>query len=426
MVGITYRAAASERQTAGAGDWPSRRRRVSSPFPMRLTSSFAVFRVQPGEEGLAKARWQVREGHVAEAEQAYRAAIATDPDLRAGWLELFELLRHGGRHDDALAVALRAGQHFGPDAAMPRALEGAALAELGRTAEAIAALEEAIERDGNLALAWHELAYAAFRAGEYARALLVLDRAFALEPHTDTLMLRGHILRAAAQYDAAEVAFEGAAQSAEHDVPRREAEREILATRRAASLGGKKPARFTPRERAFVEHGAILLDGTASGGAAPAGLLAGCVGMLVGLVTAMAWRPGGCAGVADEDEPLAAALATRFGVPLQRLAALDAQDRPLIVTVVNAGGREWDRQLARLERWGSGYAFALAQDPGVAESADVIGTLRVPAGARALPPQARRALELDPPAAAPDDETLALARNPLARWRARQAAAARR
>jgi hypothetical protein len=140
----------------------------------------------------------------------------------------------------------------------------------------------------------------------------------------------------------------------------------------------------------------------------------------------MGWRPGGCAAVADGDEPLAAALATRFGVPRLRLAALDAQDRPLIVTVANAGGREWDRQLARLEHWAAGYAFALTQDPAVVESADVVGTLRLAPGAPSLERQVRRALELDPAAAAPDDETLALARSPLARWRTRQHAAAPR
>jgi len=41
-------------------------------------------------------------------------------------------------------------------------------------------------------------------AGDAAR---VADRAFALEPHTDSLMLRGRILRDSGQYDAAEVAF---------------------------------------------------------------------------------------------------------------------------------------------------------------------------------------------------------------------------
>jgi len=390
---------------------------------MRLTSSFAVFRFQPGEEGLAKARWYSREGKTADAERAYRAALVGDPDLRSGWLELFELLRRDGRFHDALDLALRAEDHFGPDVAMPRAIKGAALAELGRTRDAVAALEEAIERDGNLALAWHELAYAAFRAGEYARALLVLDRAFALEPHTDTLVLRGRILRAAGQYDAAEVAFEAAQQSAEHDVPRREAEREIAATRRSASLGGKKPRHFTARERVFAESGAILLDRTADEAAAPAAssgpaLLAACLGSLAGLVESMGWRPAVCGGVTDDDEALAAAVARAIGAQALPIAALDPADRPLVVSAWNDGGREWSHQLARLERWRSGYAFALAQVPGVGESADVIGTVRF-ADAVAFEQQLARALAQPPAAAAVEPEMLALARNPLARWRHR-------
>jgi len=391
---------------------------------MRLTSSFAVFRVQPGEEGLAKARWYSRDGKAADAERAYRAAIAAEPDLRAGWLELFELLRRDGRYDDALELALRAEDHFGPDLAMPRAIKGAALAELGRTRDAVAALEEAIERDGNLALAWHELAYAAFRSGEYARALLVLDRAFALEPHTDTLMLRGHILRAAGQYDAAEVAFEGAQQSAEHDVPRREAERELAAPRRSAALGGKKPRHFTARERAFADLGAVLLDREADAGAAPGAadappLLAACLVSLAGLVEAIGWHPVVCSGVTAEDDALATAVAQAIGAQAMPIAALDPADRPLVVTVWNGGGREWGRQLARLGRWKSGCAFALAQAPGVTESADVIGTLRCPGDVTALRRQVTRALTLSRAAAAVEPEILALARSPLALWRAR-------
>lgn len=396
---------------------------------MRSTSSFAVFRVQPGEEGLAKARWYSREGQAADAERAYRAAIAADPDLRAGWLELFELLRRDGRYNDALDLATQAENHFGPDTAMPRAIKGAALAELGRTGDAIAALEEAIERDGNLALAWHELAYAAFRSGEYARALLVLDRAFALEPHTDTLMLRGRILRAAGQYDAAEVAFEGAHQSAEHDVPRREAEREIAATRRSAALGGKKPRHFTARERAFADLGAVLLDRAADADAVPGAedsppLLEDCLTSLVGLVDAMGWRPAVCSGVSAEDDALAAAVARAIGAKALPIAALDPADRPLVVTAWNGGGREWGRQLARLDRWTSGYAFALAQAPEVTDSADVIGTLRCPGDVTALRQQMVRALALPPTATAVEPEVLALARSPLARWRARQSASA--
>ena len=396
---------------------------------MRFTSSFAVFRVQPGEEGLAKARWYAREGQDADAERAYRAALSADPDLRPGWLELFELLRRDGRYDDALALALQAEAHFGPDTAMPLAIKGAALAELGRTADAAAALEAAIERDGNLALAWHELAYAAFRSGEYARALLVLDRAFALEPHTDTLMLRGYILRAAGRYDAAEVAFEGAHQSAEHDVPRREAEREIAATRRSAALGGKKPRHFTARERAFADCGAILLDRAADADAAPTAedvppLLSACLTSLAGLVDALKWRPVVCSGVVAEDDALAAAVARAIGAQALPIAALDPADRPLVVTAWNGGGREWGHQLARLDRWRSGYAFALAQAPEVTDSADVIGTLRCPGDVTALRQQMAQAIALPPAAMAIEPEVVDLARSPLARWRERQSASA--
>ena len=393
---------------------------------MRLTSSYAVFRFKPGEEGLAKARWYSREGKAEEAEKAYRAALTADPELRSGWLELFELLRRDGRLHDALELAMRAEDHFGPDAAMPRAIKGAALAELGRTRDAIAALEEAIEIDGNLALAWHEMAYAAYRAGEYARALLVLDRAFALEPHTDTLMLRGHILRAAGQFDAAEVAFEGAQQSAEHDVPRREAEREVAATRRAATLGGKKPRRFTARERAFAETGGVLLDAGADPQATapqsdgvPA-LLASCLRSLVGLVQSMQWRPAVCAAATPEDEPLATAVARALGAQPLPVAALDPADHPLLVTVWNAGGREWGHHVARLDRWRSGYAFALAQVADPAEPADVLGTWRYAGDAAALHRHLAQAIARPLAAGVVDPEILAIASNPLARWRFRQ------
>src|SRR5207249_6050794 len=84
--------------------------------------------------------------------------------------------------------------------------------ELTRYRDALATLEQALEFDPDLALVWHELGYAAFRLGDRNRALLALDRAFGLEPHTETLRLRGRILRDAGRYQAAEVAYEGAAQ----------------------------------------------------------------------------------------------------------------------------------------------------------------------------------------------------------------------
>src|SRR2546425_7916022 len=100
---------------------------------MRLSSSFAVFRADPMEQDLARARWLAREGRTADAEREYRAALAAHPDVTVGWIELVELLRRDGRHDAALAVATGAQEHFGPEAAVPLVLQGAALSELGRT-----------------------------------------------------------------------------------------------------------------------------------------------------------------------------------------------------------------------------------------------------------------------------------------------------
>ena len=391
---------------------------------MRTTSSFAVFRYDPHEKDLAKARWYGREGRLDAAEEEYRGALGRDPDLMAGWMELFDLLRRSGRHLDALTMAAEAAEHFGPDAAVPLVLRGAALAELGQTREAVKSLERAIENDGNLALAWHELAYAAYRTGEYSRALLALDRAFALEPHTDTLMLRGRILREAGQYDAAEVAFEGAQQSAEHEIPRRDAEREMAATRRAAALGGKRARDFTARERAFAELGCLLLDDGAPDDAPGADddgspLLARCLATLAPLARGLAWRPAAVAGAQAEDAGLADIVARALGTHAVRPAVLDPADRPLNVTAYNHGGEEWSKQLARLARWKSGAAFALAQVPDVIEPADVVGTLRRLGDATAVYAATGRAFARTTPPPFDITEATGLAGKASWRWRHR-------
>ena len=131
---------------------------------------------------MARARYLAREGRIADAEKAYREVLAVHPDLKPCWAECFELLRSQGRREDALHLAEGARAQFG-DAAFPLALKGAALIDLERYREAIATLEQAVESDPDLALVWHELGYAAFRLGDKNRALLALDRAFALEPH---------------------------------------------------------------------------------------------------------------------------------------------------------------------------------------------------------------------------------------------------
>jgi tetratricopeptide (TPR) repeat protein len=342
---------------------------------MRLTSSFAVFRADPGEQDLAKARWHARDGRLETAEDEYRKVLETNPGMTTGWIELFDLLRRQGRLNHALEAAEQAEAHFGPEAAMPLALKGAALSEMGRTKDAVKALEAALERDGNLALAWHELAYAAYRVGELPRALLALDRAFALEPHTDTLMLRGRILREAGQYEAATVSFEAARQATDHDVPQREAERELLATSRAASLGGKRPRQFTARERAFVLSGTVILAPEVVTVDELAASFAGCVAAFAPLVRQVGWRPAAIAGALPADRPLAEAIGKSLGVAVTVSAALDPADQPMIVTVFNNGGEEWAKQLARCERWKSGLTFALAQTPAAPDVADVAGRL---------------------------------------------------
>src|SRR5256885_7262027 len=153
---------------------------------MRTTASYELFPDAPSERAMARARYLVREGRVADAEKAYRALLAEHPDLKPGWAECFELLRGQGRTEDALRLAEGARAQLG-DSGFSLALKGAALIELTRYREALATLEQALEFDPDLALVWHELGYAAFRLGDRNRALLALDRAFGLEPHTETL-----------------------------------------------------------------------------------------------------------------------------------------------------------------------------------------------------------------------------------------------
>ena len=168
---------------------------------MRTTASYDLFPDAPSERAMARARWLAREGRTADAESAYISLLSSHPDLKVCWAEYFELLRANGRSAAALELAERARTQFG-ETGFALTLQGAALVELGRYPDALAALERAAEADPDLALVWHELGWAAYRLGDKNRALLALDRAFALEPHTETLKLRGRVLRDAGRYQA--------------------------------------------------------------------------------------------------------------------------------------------------------------------------------------------------------------------------------
>src|SRR5215831_8499263 len=225
---------------------------------MRTTASFRIFPDAPSERAMARARWLAGEGRTAEAEAAYRDVLTQHPDLKQCWAEYFELLRDQGRSAEALRIAEAAQTQF-TDSAFALAITGAALIDLNRYPEAISVLERAVDSDPNLGLVWHELGLAAYRLGDGNRALLALDRAFALEPHTETLRLRGRILRDAGRYAAAEVAYEGAAQAAEHREQRETAEREIRRTRRYAYWAPRRPDELSSSERWFAETGAVVL-----------------------------------------------------------------------------------------------------------------------------------------------------------------------
>src|SRR6266853_5758127 len=303
---------------------------------MRTTASYDLFPDARSERALARARWLAREGRTRDAQSAYDELLATKPELKAGWAEYFELLRASGRGDDALQLA--------------------------------------VEVDPDFALVWHELGYAAYKLGDRNRSLLALDRAFALEPHTDTLKLRGQVLREAGRYQAAEVAFEGAAQAAEHAEQRIDAEQEIATTRRYGFYAPRRPDDLTPAERWFADTGSIVLAST-PGPVAPSDET--IVATFAEVAANCDWHFGQVILLGPEF-PACNDLAYRLGAPLVTPAGLDPEVCPLIVGLRPLpADRIWNGIVGKLTSRQIGLVFALehpAEAPG-AVTTDVIGVL---------------------------------------------------
>ncbi|HEY7684917.1 MAG TPA: tetratricopeptide repeat protein [Gemmatimonadales bacterium] len=341
---------------------------------MRTTASYELFPDAPSERAMARARWLAREGRTGDAEIAYREVLAQQPDLKPCWAEYFELLRGQGRADEALRVAEAAQVQFA-DSAFALALTGAALIELGRFRDALGVLERAVESDPDLGLVWHELGWAAYRLGDRNRALLALDRAFALDPHTETLKLRGRILRDAGRYEAAEVAFEGAAQSAEHDEQRTLAEQEIVATRRYAAYAPRRPDELLPAERWFAETGAGVLA-PRPGPVAPGD--EALVRALAELAEDRGWRFGLVIPVGPT-LPIWSTLAELVDTPLGTRTEFDPVAVPLLAAVrplsVETG---WGEMAAAIAERGMGLVFTLEHPLETASAAvqvDLTGVL---------------------------------------------------
>ena len=342
---------------------------------MRTTASYDLFPDAPSERAMARARWLAREGRTADAESAYMSLLSSHPDLKVCWAEYFELLRASGRSAAALELADRARAQFG-ETGFALTLQGAALVELGRYPDALAALERAVEADPDLALVWHELGWAAYKLGDKNRALLALDRAFALEPHTETLKLRGRVLRDAGRYQAAEVAFEGAAQAAEHPEQRADAEREIAATRRYAFYSPRKPDDLGPAERWFADTGAVVLAPDV--GPVPPGDET-LVATFAEVAEDSGWRFGQVIAL-DPDLPVWSDLAERLGAPLAGPDGFDPATCPLVVATADPGTSDhaWARLVGDVQAANAGLVFVLehpGETPGTAAGPDVIGVL---------------------------------------------------
>ena len=333
---------------------------------MFSTAQFRVFTTEPEARTLARPRNLLRQGNRAAAEGAYQEVLHADPDLKAAWAEYFQLLRAEGRFDDALALAGRASERFAGQA-FGLALQGAAWIELGHFREALQVLEKAAEQDPNLGMVWHEMGYAAHRLGQPGPALLALDRAFALDPRSGTLHLRGKILRNSGKYLAAEVAFSGAAESAEFPEQRSEAEKQIHITHRFASLA-KKPAELSRTQRWFGETGGAVLVTEAE---TPAPCDEEILQVLPHLAADLEWR---------FDAVLATcswtgwpALAGALGVPL--IAHWPGEGVPLVVSRRPVtGGEAWITALARVQATRTGLTLTLEQ-PEAPAGADLAGRL---------------------------------------------------
>jgi Flp pilus assembly protein TadD len=340
---------------------------------MYSTDQFRVFSGAPTDRLLSRPRRLLQEGRIEEAEAAYQALLATHPDLKQAWVEYFALLRHTQRHDEALGLSERAASRFGEDA-LPAALKGAALVELGRFREGLSALDEAARLDPDLGLVWHEAGYAAYRIGELSRALMALDRAFALEPHGGTLHLRGHVLRAAGRYLAAEVAFEGAAQAAEFPAQRQAAEREVRRTRRYAAFPGFRPDTLAPSRHWFAETGAVPLSCTVGTPATDLELMH----TFAELASEQEWAFTVLVSV-DGWEGWSV-LATRIDVPISKRMPADGKAIPLVVARSPGIIPGWADLVEAPATLGRGLSLAL-ELPAGATPPDVLGRLAGASGA---------------------------------------------
>src|SRR5213592_4055838 len=246
-----------------------------------------------------------------------------------------------------------------PDARSERALARARwLAREGRVHDAQSAYDDLLAAKPELKAAWAEYFELLRANGRGEDALQLADRARAIFGDTGfAFTLRGAALTELRRYQAAEVAFEGAAQAAAHAEQRADAEREIATTRRYGSYTPRRPEDLTAAERWFADTGSVVLAST-PGPVAPSDET--IVATFAEVATNADWRFGQVILLGPEF-PASTDLADRLGAPLVSPAALDLAACPLIVGLRPPPGTSdgWNDVVAKLTSQQIGLVFAI-------------------------------------------------------------------
>lgn len=136
----------------------------------------------PDNSGLARALSLHRAGHAAEAEAAYRALLAVDPDKSDGWYLLAILLNENRRIEEA-AVAIDEAAARAPNEPLVRFTQGSIALARGRSDDAVTAFEAALDCNPQFAEAATNLGLALARAGRIADAEAAHRRALTIRPN---------------------------------------------------------------------------------------------------------------------------------------------------------------------------------------------------------------------------------------------------
>jgi len=167
----------------------------------------------PGQASVlqAQARLLVEQGAPAEAEESYRAAIASQPGLVQLKLDLAGLYLEKLKKPALAAAQLRDVLKLHPEMAAAHLGLGLALSAEGKIEEAGRALDEAVRRDPSNPLALHAQGLVALRLNQPDRALAAFDKALALRKDFAGAMLgRGDALLALGKGDQAVAAYASA------------------------------------------------------------------------------------------------------------------------------------------------------------------------------------------------------------------------